>query len=256
MNLESDIMGADQAPPEPLSSDTLIRLQKGFSRILWSIPLGLLLFVGVIRVHWPPFVRLPPYIVAVALLGWGLAALFSASLPRCAWRQGLRTGSGLVFLLFYFAPFLHWWAANPHSDHLTVNMLALVMTSAAVLYVVNMLVSEAAVALGLPMMQIEARLCAFGTLAFYALPMLGWIGYAGYHAWRHNWPLAAVLEGLYHLPLFRILLVLAMIPLALTLTMCGKACLVAEKQLAQATTSETAFPSDRPIASHARKVPS
>lgn|GEM_PF-2415579 len=217
--------------PHSFPPETLLHLQKGFSRILWGMPLGVLLFAGVIQVRWPPFMRLPPYVMAVVLIGWGLAALFAASLPRRAWRNALRLCAGLVFLLFYFAPFLQWWTAQPYSTYLTLNVLGLLTTAAIVLYAVNMLVSEAAAAFGLRTMQIEARLCAFSSLAVVLLPLWGWIGYAGYHAWRYNWPLTGVLEGLYQLPLFHWATLLPLIPLAFTLTMCGKMSLVAEKQL-------------------------
>ncbi len=217
--------------PPALAADHSVRLSKGFVRILLSIPLGLLLLTGVIQVRWLPLLYVPPYLLAVALLGWGCVSIWPVQLEGKRWRAARLRVAGCGILLLYFAPFFHWWVRAPTSTFLTINVMVAGLTGAILCYFINDLIAAVAASLGLRTMRIEARLSAMCVVVLMVLPLLSGYGYAAFHAWRYHWPLAYVLEGMRHLPMFRWFWTLPLAPVSLTIMMCWKVHRVAEQQL-------------------------
>ncbi|MEM7393083.1 MAG: IclR family transcriptional regulator C-terminal domain-containing protein, partial [Verrucomicrobiota bacterium] len=67
-----------KTPDGAASTEQLVILAKGFSRIFWGIPIALLLFIGAISINFIPAMRLPSYVFGILLIYWGMVLLYRA----------------------------------------------------------------------------------------------------------------------------------------------------------------------------------
>ncbi len=205
--------------PSSLTRADWLRMASGFSKLLWSIPLGLLLFTGAISLRWPPLIQLPSYIVAAALYFWGLLILRKVTPFSPAWSHSLRMALLLGFLLFYFSPFIYWWERRPLIDHLSVNVFALVFTVTWILWTINTLVEVISNQLNDKVFMIEARLCRWSVGLFMIIPLLVFLILSTLRASQHGVPLAQFLHNLLYARHAYLLFAGFVMPMTLTLTM-------------------------------------
>ncbi len=206
-----------------LHSQDWVALGSGFSRLLWSIPIGLLLFSGMLEFRFFNLFRLPSYVIAVMLYCWGLMVLLKASPPTSRWRRLIRVSFVLAVLLLYFAPFLYWWQWRPAADHFAVNIFAMLFTITFLLWTLNQLVEEIAYYLCDGVFLAEARLCRWSVALFMFAPLMAYFVHGLWNAARYSLPLGQYIDAVRFLPFAHWILAMFILPLTLTLTMVWKA---------------------------------
>ncbi len=199
-----------------------IALGSGFTRLWWSIPIGLLLFSGALEFRIFDLLRLPSYVIAVGLYCWGLVILLRASPPTARWRRLIRVSFVLALLLLYFAPFLYWWQWRPASDHFAVNIFAMLFTISFLLWTLNQLVEEIAYFLHDGVFLAEARLCRWSVALFMFAPLMAYFIHGVWNATRYGLPLGQYIDAVRFLPFAHWILAMFILPLTLTLTMVWK----------------------------------
>lgn len=209
------------AAPTLLPKD-LLRLANGFSRLLWSIPFGLFLFTGTMDFAFGQFFRLPTYIFAVLLFYWGLTALHRVTPLSPAWKRYIRLALVLSFLMLYFAPFIFWWKRQPEQNHFAMNLFALLLAVTWMMWLVNKLAEEVAIALEDRVFLIETRLCGWAVLGFLLVPLSGFILYAMTISVRQGIPLFHIIEEIRFVSHLHWLLAFVLLPLTLTVSIAWK----------------------------------
>ena len=213
----------DGAPPAPALSPTdLLGLAQGFSRILWSIPLGLFLFTGAMDFAVSLYFRLPSYIVAVLLFLWGLLRLRRVHSMSRQWTHYLHVAFLLVILLIYFSPFVYWWTHFPEGDHFVINLFGMLLAATWLLWSINRLAGEVASALQDRFFLIECRLSGWAVQALMSAPVFLYFVYATLYAGRADIPLHRTLEDLRYLPYIQWYFALVLLPLTLTIAIAWK----------------------------------
>jgi hypothetical protein len=226
--------------PAPLRPTDWVHLASGFSQLMWSISIGLLLFVRVLHFTPANIIQLPSYVFAAGLHFFGILTLFRAPALTAAWRRQLWLGLCLSLLLFYLAPFVYWWMRKPDIDHLTVNVFALLFAVIWVLRGINRLAEEFAKAIDDREFIIEAMLCRWSVMSFMAIPLSVYFIYSIYHTGTGTATLSYFIEGAPYLPYAHWIFALFILPLTLTLTIAWKAKHRAMRELInQATPSTT-----------------
>lgn len=225
--MTSDESSPQAAPPAPRSQSSLsradwLRLASGFSKLLWSIPLGLFLFTGAIRVHWAPLIQVPSYLMAAALYCWGILTLRKTPSLTSKWRQTLHLSLVLGVLLFYFAPFIYWWERRPMIDHLAINVFAFLFAVTWILWLINALAEAIATRLEDKVFFIETRLCRWSVGLFMILPVLTFWVMSTWRASRYGIPLSQFIQDLLFVRQAYWLFAAFILPLTLTLTMVWK----------------------------------
>ncbi len=211
-----------------------VLLAMGFTRILWSIPLGLMLFTGMISVRLTQFFQLPSYVLGGVLYFWGIITLTRVHGLSAAWRRFLMLGVFLAFLLFYFGPFVFWWMRRPATDHFAINLFGLAFSFIWLLWVVNRLAEEVAARLGDVVFIIETRLCRWSVVGFMGLPLLVYTSYVTLSAARLDQPLSTLILDLRYIPYIHWIFAAIILPLTLTLTILWKTRQCALRQLVPA----------------------
>lgn len=211
---------ADAAPM--MTTRDWLRVARGFSCVLWSIPLGLFLSTGAVDLAASRYFRLPTYIFAVILFLWGLILLHRVPRISRRWNRYLRQGFMLVLLLIYFAPFIHWWSLHPQTNHFMINVFGMALATAWLLWMINRLSGEVAAALQNRILLIESRLCGWAVGTFMITPMLLYFTYALIEAARRNVSLYWIILDLRHFPLATFILALLLLPLTLTIAIAWK----------------------------------
>jgi len=207
----------------PFSARDLVHIHRGFSRLVWSIPIGILLFTEALRIDWVSTLRLPSYVLAAVLCCGGLLPLARVTPPGPDWTRHTRNGAFCGVLLFYFAPFVYWWTYYPQSDHLTLNVFALLFTAAGLMLTINRIAEALAIALGDRVFLGEARLCVWLVLFFIVAPLGAYFLYALVASWRYEEPLHAFIAYTRTLPSAHWLWTLHLLPVTLTIAVAWKA---------------------------------
>lgn len=210
-------MQEQDTEPSSLVIRNWIYLSYGFSRILWSIPIGLLLFTGFISFRTPPAIRLPSYVVAVLLFYWGVADLNRVSLPAPHWKRHVRSCAILSFLLLYFSPFVYWAQNEPQSDHFMLNLLAFLATVAVTLWFINRLVHDLGQTLNDRALITQSLWSGRSVIALMLLPLVLLTAHLTWTAVQHDTHLYWVFMDARTLPLTRQLIALSLLPLGLTI---------------------------------------
>ncbi len=205
------------------ASSDLLALMRGFSRVLWSIPIGLLLFTGMLDLAINRFIRLPTYVISTLLFFWGLMALYRVRPLSPAWSRYLRLAFVLTLLLIYFSPFIYWWMRLPFQDHFAINLLALMLAITWLLWIVNRLAEEVAGAMRDRVFLIEARLCRWSVLAIILVPLSGYVVYALAMNIVHGMAITHILQNMRYLPHVHWMLALILLPMTLTISIAWKA---------------------------------
>ncbi len=235
---------SDELPSSVLSRKDLLGLARGFSRILWSIPLGFFLFTGAMDFALSIYFRLPSYIIAVILCMWGLAGLRRIHSLGRTWVRYLNMALLLTVILIYFAPFIYWWIRHPEGNHFVVNLMAMILAVTWLLWIVNRLAEEVATALHDRYYLIECRLCGWSVVAFMAMPLVVYFGHSMLQAVRHEIPLYYVLENIRRIRHAPWLFALLLLPLTLTVAIAWK---TKERALRTLTDSVAPTPSPPPV---------
>ncbi len=215
----------DPSPTPPARADllpSLGRLVRGLILLFWAVPLSLVLGVQTARTTLLAGAGILPPVLALALVVYGVS-LMAAFQPReRIWVRALDRVRVLALINLGLAPFLHWWRLMPEVTHYQIAVAVLAAGGLAFLAALNAALRRLGAMLPDETLRLEVRLFTnlnLGLLAALALcglllklgPALG-----SRAAWS---PL--VLELWLHLG-SAFLLVLALLPVALTMTLLWK----------------------------------
>jgi hypothetical protein len=153
------------------SPDALIRVARGFSCIFWGIPLSLLLFSGALDIRLFAFVRMPAYVLGIFVAYIGTVFLQRAGPLSDMWTRRVRQLLFLLLAEIYLAPFVYWWRQMPQVPYFTANMLALVICTTWVLFVVNRLAGEVCKLLCDRTFLIETQVAGWLSVGFMLTPL-------------------------------------------------------------------------------------
>jgi hypothetical protein len=153
-----------------LSPGQLLSLARGFSCILWGIPVSLLLAFGVFIFRPAMPIQVPPYVIGLLIIYWGLILLRRTKPPTTRWLRYVGLALLSIFLEVYFAPFAAWWVSMPELPWYAANMLGLFVCTIWALVLINKLVGEAARAFHDRSFFVEAQLCAWSAILCTAMP--------------------------------------------------------------------------------------
>jgi len=214
-----------------LTSKEWLLMARGFSRMLWSLPLGLFSLSGALHLTALPTLRMPLYLLSLMICLWGLMALRKVPIRSAGWQRARRHGFILIALMVYLAPFVDWWRQEPQIDHLALNVLALVVVCAVLLRVICLLVAELAAYLQERVYEAEARLCGWLALLLIAAPVIGFGLYAAAQSAVYGFSIHQGWVGLLFIPHIRLIFAGMLMPVAFTFALAWKTKNLAFRQL-------------------------
>lgn len=212
--------------PPPTADASLMpslgRLVRGLTLLFWGLPLTLVVCVQTARTGvLGSFGMLPP-VVANALLLHALMLAGSFRSTERVWRHALERVRLLAVINLGLSPFLHWWKLLPDVPHYQVAVAVMGCTGLLFLFCLNLALRRLAAMLPDQTLRLEARLFTslnLGLLATTAVLALAGVGLGQVDPLPPEMvPLGRLVV---HLGL-AMLLVLVLLPLALTMTLIWK----------------------------------
>lgn len=201
---------------------SLGRLVRGLTLLFWGLPLALVVCVQTARTGVLGSFGLLPPVVANALLLHALMLAGSFRSNERVWRQALERVRLLAVINLGLSPFLHWWKLLPDVPHYQVAVAVMGGTGLLFLFCLNLALRRLAAMLPDQTLRLEARLFTslnLGLLATTAVLALVGVGLGRVDPLPPE--LVPVGRLVVHLGL-AMLLVLVLLPLALTMTLIWK----------------------------------
>jgi hypothetical protein len=179
--MQTDPPGFRPLAPPPQSAAALLRTARGCSCLFWGQLFGVLLSSGTLRWGDDLPAGLPPFAPGLALMLWGSLLLRWTPAFTPEWPQ--RTERLLLagLLTAAFAPFFTWWNRLPQHAYFAANVALLAVTLAWLTHSIHALAGEAARALQVPVLRMEARVGQAATTIAAAVTL----GLAGVLVARH-----------------------------------------------------------------------
>lgn len=215
----------DSLPPLSTRAElmpSLGRLVRGLLILFWAVPLSLVLCVQTARTTLLAGAGIFPPVLALALVLHGVW-LMAAFQPReRVWMRALDRVRVLALINLGLAPFLYWWRLMPEVTHYQIAVAALAASGLAFLAALNAALRRLVAMLPDETLRLEVRLFTnlnLGLLA--ALALCGvFLRLGPLLESRADWP--PLLLGLWLHLASAALLVLALLPVALTMTLLWK----------------------------------
>lgn len=176
----------------PLSTERVLAVARGFLLLFWSIPLSVVLALGVVQIPFITQLRVPTYILSLCVGYAGLLFLRKGGALTPRWLGRTRDAMILLLVQVYLAPFSHWWMSSPQSGYYTANMLAIVVIGAWLFYTLDLLAAEWARVMRNTEFRIESELAAWTSVVAALLPSFSVLAksLAAFSS-AEEWPLAA-----------------------------------------------------------------
>jgi len=215
----------ETSPPSPARADLLPalgRLVRGLVILFWALPLSLVVCVQTARTTFLAGAGILPPVLALALVVHALFLMATFQPRERVWVRALDRVRVLALINLGLAPFLHWWRQMPEVTHYQVAVAALAASGLAFLVALNAALRRLVAMLPDETLRLEVRL--FTNLNLALLATLCLLGLAlklglqlGGAAVGSSWVLGLMLHfGT------AALLVLALLPVALTMTLIWK----------------------------------
>lgn len=215
----------ETSPPSPARVDllpSLGRLVRGLVLLFWALPLSLVVCVQTARTTLLAGAGILPPVLALALVVHALFLMATFQPRERIWVRALDRVRALALINLGLAPFLHWWRQMPEVTHYQVAVAAMTVSGLVFLVALNTALRRLVAMLPDETLRLEVRL--FTNLNLALLAALGLLGLAlklglqlaGAADWS-PWVLGLMLHfGT------AALLVLALLPVALTMTLIWK----------------------------------
>jgi hypothetical protein len=209
-------------PPDPDLMPSLGRLVRGLSILFWVLPLNVVASVQTARTSLLGGLGMLPPILTNATLLYALILLGHFRRQERVWTESLDRARLLALFGLGLSPFLYWWRLMPEVVHYQVAVAAAAATGLAFLAATNRILRRLTAMLPDETLRLEARLFTnlnlglLGGTLFLGAVAVAWISGGTPSGWPQ--PLARLL---FHLG-SAALLVLLLLPLALTMTMIWK----------------------------------
>jgi hypothetical protein len=121
---------------------SLGRLVRGLSALFWNLPICFLVCYYTARAEaLRPFGIIPP-LTCTGLLMYGLWQLSGFQSQERVWRLALDRAGRLGLVLFFLSPFLYWWNRIPESGFFTAMVLLLSFCALLFLGSVNLVLQR------------------------------------------------------------------------------------------------------------------
>ena len=208
------------APIELLHS--LGRVARGLSALFWGLPLALVVNVQTAATGWFAVLGFVPPVLANGLVLYGLLQLGHFQKQERVWRQALDRAQVLAVIAVGLAPFLHWFHRMPHHLHFQVAVAVLAVAALLLLFQLNRVMQRLAAMLPDETLRLDTRL--FTTVNLGALTAIPALAALAAVAVRLGWSprLSPGASTLVDLALLAGLVLLVLLPLALTMTLLWK----------------------------------
>lgn len=185
----------EECPVFPTTRE-LLRIARGFSCLFWGLPLTVLLFFRAIDVAFLNQVRMPAYLLGVAVLYFGMGLHYFCGLESPWWRRTARGGLFSSFLLLYFGPFVYWFSSMPRVGvYFVVNLILLMISVMWLLWSASWLSSKLGTLTGDAELAIEARVCAWSVVVLMLIPSVVVVGVSSIMAARYESSLVSEMQG-------------------------------------------------------------
>ncbi len=208
--------------PRPDLLPSLGRLVRGLVLLFWAVPLGLVICVQTARTELLAGLGFLPALLSQVLVLHALFLIAAFQPHERIWRRALDRARALALVNLGLAPFLHWWRAMPEVTHYQVAVTLMAGSGLGFLAALNAALRRLAAMLPDATLRLEVRL--FTSVNLGLLLALGGLAlgllWAGRSAWTANWPPLALGLIQHFGPM--VLLILALLPVALTMTLIWK----------------------------------
>jgi len=192
-----DERGRDEEGLNGLPSRRLIPALRGFSCILWGMPISILLYVQAIEVATLGRFCIPSYVAGVLIITIGMVFFHVAKMQSVFWRKTSRGGLFASCILIYLGPFVYWFTYLPRVGIYYIgNFMLMIISFHWLLWSVNQLASEIGAMTGDLDLAIEARICAWSVVAFMLVPLVLIVMLSGVFAQRYESNLLSEIQGL------------------------------------------------------------
>jgi hypothetical protein len=201
---------------------SLGRLVRGLSALFWGLPVTLIAcFYTAKADSLKPFGIVPP-LVTTALLAYGLWQLGDFQRQERVWRTSLDRAKLLSLFNLGLSPFLYWWNKIPANTFFLVMVLLMAISALLFLGSVNLVLRRLGAMLPDEALRLETRQFTALNLNLLLVTFVLALLYVGAGQFRSPPPwLATVLNLMEHSSLW-FLIVLVLLPLAMTMALLWK----------------------------------
>lgn len=208
--------------PDPELLHSLGRLVRGLSALFWGLPAALIVCIGTAFQGWFSVYNIFPPLVTTALLAFGLWQMDSFQKQERPWRNALDRAKLLALVNLGLSPFVFWWNHVPGERLFSVSVRVLMLSAWFFLFSLNTMLLRLSAMLPDETLRQETR--QFTGISHIMLLVLLFL--YGLRAVLANIPrlpqaLAPAIE-LWDNGAFWLLLLLALLPLAMTMALIWK----------------------------------
>jgi hypothetical protein len=201
---------------------SLGRVVRGLSAIFWGLPFALLFGVKTAMQDWLRPLGMAPAVVAAGLLCYGLWQLGHFQKQERVWIAALERAQLLSLVNLGLVPFLHWWNKLPNVTFFAQSVEVLVVTGLLFMLGLNRVLQRLAAMLPDETLRLETNFfatlnrCLLGALAVFLAV------YAILLKTRAVWPVSPLAHFLWEWAQQWVLVLLVLLPVALTMTLTWK----------------------------------
>lgn len=223
--MEADTIQSQGTPGQsdpPTLLKSLGRLVRGLSALFWGLPLGLIVSVQTARSDWLRHYGFLPLLVANGLLLFGVWELGRFQPGERIWTNALDRAKLLGMINMGLSPFLYWWYQAPNVLYFACGSAVLILSALFFLYDLNNALKRLTSMLPDAALRHETHL--FSTLNMVLLLVAAGCFVAGFSIINLNLApyLAARLDLLPTRGLFFLMILLILLPVAMTMAMLWK----------------------------------
>jgi hypothetical protein len=201
---------------------SLGRLVRGLSALFWGLPLALVISVQTAKTRWFEALGCLPALLANALLLFGLWQLGHFQRRERPWVKTLERAKVLSIVNVGLSPFLFWWNILPRVTYYNLAILLFALSGLLLLFNLNLVLQRLTAMLPDEALRQETRL--FTNLNLYILTGIVAVAalYTGLGAWEKLPPTLAVLLALLEPSRPWLVLLLVLLPVAMTMALIWK----------------------------------
>lgn len=212
--------------PEPVPNAELLRslgrLVRGLSALFWGLPIALLACFYVVRGEGlRPFGVGPP-LLTTGLLAFGLWQLGDFQKQERVWRAALDRARLLSLVNLFLSPFLYWWNKIPANEFFFTMVLLLTFSALLFLASLNLVLRRLGAMLPDEGLRLETRQFTALNLNLLFVTFLIAATYLLLGQFRALPPWLGIIMGLLDQGSFWFLILLVLLPLAMTMALLWK----------------------------------
>jgi hypothetical protein len=201
---------------------SLGRLVRGLSALFWGLPLALLASVGVARMGWFRDTGVLPLLLVNALMVYGLWQMSAFQSQERVWRSALDRCCLLALVNGGLSPYLFWWSRAPGSEFFNTMVLLAACCGLIFLISLNLVLLRLSAMLPDETLRAETRSFTLLNRSLLVLMLCLVVGYGGLLWWPDLMNRLGALVYWIRALGFWIIIVLVLLPLAMTMALIWK----------------------------------